>query len=319
MTVRWWILAGCLVACSGKNETSTGSSASTATNETEVGTIDGECALDVRVGRFSVDETEDYAVVDGKVNDAVVPTDVLTLLYASGDCEVLRRENPFCDPACGSSETCDLSGNCVPYPLGVSVGDVQLTGLVSPVTMSPVEPGNAYFDTSLPNPPWQAGEALHLSASGAAEGFSMDAIAPEALVLASTDWTLVPGEAFVVQWQAPSSNSASDVRLELRIDQHGSTPAKLVCKFADVGEGTVDAETLSVLIDNGLTGFPAGELHRRSVDHTDADTGCVEFLARSTRTAFVEVAGYTPCRQDTDCPDGETCNEALERCEPEAP
>ena len=29
----------------------------------------------------------------------------------------------------------------------------------------------------------------------------------------------------------------------------------------------------------------------------------------------LEIEGYTPCRRDEDCPEGQECNEALERCE----
>jgi hypothetical protein len=126
------------------------------------GSVDGECPEAVRVGRFVVDQTADYAFVDGKVSEAVVPTDVRTEVFAEGDCRILRRENPFCDPPCGGDETCDLSGTCVPYPSALNVGTVSVLGLSSAVSMEPVEPGNTYFDTS-PQPALDSGRpTVHL-------------------------------------------------------------------------------------------------------------------------------------------------------------
>ena len=88
--------------------------------------------------------------------------------------------------------------------------------------------------------------------------------------------------------------------------------------FEDDGEGVVPAETLDTLIGFGLTGFPFGELSRRTVDHVDLDGGgCLQMAARSSRLGNVDIEGYTPCRRDEDCPEGQTCNEALERCEDE--
>ena len=109
----------------------------------------------------------------------------------------------------------------------------------------------------------------------------------------------------------------TEIVLVLRIDMHGTTPSSLECVFPDTGGGVVSSATLGALVDAGLTGFPAGELRRRTADHADIDNGnCVEFLARSVQVPdLVEIEGYTPCRQDADCPDGQECNEALERCE----
>lgn len=285
--------------------------------DVEGGTLDGECPQETRVGRFVVDETLDYSFVDGQVSDAVLPTDVRTELVAAGDCRILRRENPFCDPPCGGTETCDLSGTCVAYPETVDVGVVEVFGLSTSVAMEPVQPGNAYFDTALDNPPWTPGAELALSTgSGAYPPLTLHGRAPEPLEVASDAWVLVPGEDFSVAWTPPATDSGTEVTLELRIDQHGTTPSTLVCAFADTGTGVVAAETLDVLVEAGLTGFPAGELRRRTADHGGLDGGgCVEFQARSVRIPHVDVEGYTPCRRDEDCPSGQTCNVELERCE----
>lgn len=285
--------------------------------EAESGTADGPCSLQTRAGRFVIDQTIDYAFVDGKLSDAVLPTDVLTEVVASGDCRILRRENPFCDPPCGGDETCDLSGSCVPYPATLDAGTVSVRGLSSAVEMEPVEPGNTYFDTSIANPPWTTGDPLSLSTDGGQVApFEMHGFAPDTLVGVTELWTLAAGTALEITWIPPTADVGTEVVAVLRIDQHGTTPSALECVFPDTGSGVVSAETMDALIAAGLTGFPAGELRRRTADHADLDNGtCVEFLARSVQVPRVEIEGYTPCRTDAECPEGQTCNVELERCE----
>lgn len=276
----------------------------------------GVCPQELRFGVFTVDSNEDYAAVAGAAADGVVPTAVLTELLRSGDCTIWRRENPFCDPPCASGETCGLDGACVPYPAAVELGTVDVFGLLQPVSMSPVNPGAAYFDTSVPNPPWTAGAVLTLRTGGGPSApVRVNAVAPEALAMEGADWSLSPGADFTVRWTAAAPGARTEVLLQLRIDQHGLTPASLECVFADDGEGTVPADTLDTLIGFGLTGFPAGSLARRTVDHAELGAGCIELHASSSRLARVEIEGYTPCRRDDECPEGQTCNEALERCE----
>lgn len=277
----------------------------------------GACAQERRHGRFTVDSNEDYASVSGSVADGVVPTDVLTELLTEGDCTIWRRENPFCDGGCDPGFTCDLGGSCVPYPTNQAVGTVSIGGLAAAVSMEPVEPGATYFDTSLPNPPWSAGAVSTLqSGGGAHDPFTLHGVTPIEMSLESPDWLLVPGEDLTVTWVPGPAGARTEIALGLRIDQHGLTPSTLRCVFADTGTGTVPASVLDALIDVGLTGYPNGLLTRQTIDSTDlSGGGCVELRLQSSRLAGVEIEGYTPCRRDEDCPDGEECNEVLERCE----
>lgn len=279
--------------------------------------LDGACPQESRWGRFTVDSNEDYAAVSGQVADGVVPTAVLTNLVTAGDCTIWRRENPFCDPGCDPGFTCSLDLECVPYPENQDLGTVGIAGLSSAVSMEPVVPGYSYFDTSLDNPPWTAGDALTVRTGGGAfDPAVASGVAPEPLDLETVEWVLAPGEPFTVEWGAAGSDASTEVVLDLRIDLHGLTPSSLQCVFADTGEGVVTAETLDELIDAGLTGFPEGSLKRRTIDHAlVGDGGCFDFVASSSRRARVDIEGYTPCRRDDDCPDGQECNEALERCE----
>lgn len=277
----------------------------------------GACDQAHRVGRFKVESNEDYAYAVGEVADGVLPTDVLTLAREDGDCTIWRRENPFCDPSCASGFTCSLEGECVPYPEAQDLGVVTIAGLTTPVSMEPVVPGNAYFDTALDHPPWDGRAVLTLESEGGARpALTLHAVAPDPFTVPEVAWLLVPGEPFTVTWDPPDAGARTEVVLNMRIDQHGLTPSTLSCVFEDDGEGTVPAESFAALVEFGITGFPTGELERRTVDHAVLEgEDCAELVASESRLADLEIEGYTPCRRDEDCPEGQECNEALERCE----
>ncbi len=279
--------------------------------------LDGECTDDVHWGNFTVDSNEDYSYVTGAVSDGVVPASILTKVLESGDCRIWRRENPFCDPSCEPGYTCDFDGTCVPYPAAQDLGTVSVDGLVQAVAMEPVPPSYAYFDTSLPNPPWEAGALVTVrSTGGAFDPFTLYGVAPVSLVPVSMSWVITEGEPLAVAWDAPTGPVRTEVALTLRIDQHGTTPSSIECVFADDGTGEVPADVIEELMAYGVSGFPAGDLARRTVDNGAVGAGgCVDLTVTSSRLAQVSISGYTPCRQDADCPDGLECNEAMERCE----
>ena len=183
--------------------------------------------------------------------------------------------------------------------------------------MDPVQPSDTYFDTSLPNPPWTPDEVATLrTGGGTQDAFTLHGVTPETMSLADANWYLVPGEDLTVTWVPAPSGARTQVELGLRIDLHGLTPSTLRCVFPDTGTGTVPSSVLDALIDVGLTGYPNGMLTRKSTDSTPlSGGGCVEFRLQSSKLAAVEIEGYTPCRRDEDCPEGQECNEALERCE----
>ena len=128
---KFWLGAvALLLACNGNDKGDTSDSTEPGDDgggSIEPGeiSVDGGCSQEVRWGTFTVDASVDYAVVDGQVLDGVVPTDVLTEIITVGDCTIWRRENPFCDPGCDPGETCDLAGQCVPYPESQDIGTVR--------------------------------------------------------------------------------------------------------------------------------------------------------------------------------------------------
>lgn len=280
--------------------------------------LDGPCTDANRVGRFVVESNEDYAYASGSVAEGVLPVAVLTLVAQAGECTIWRRENPFCNPNCEPGFTCDLSGTCVPYPSNVSVGDVTIRGLERTIVMSPVVPGNNYFNTTLSNPPWTPGQPIQLRTAGGDTWPEMTlfGVSPPQLEPATLAWLVTSGEPLVLQWD-PQPEAHTEIVARLRIDQHGFTPSNIECIFTDDGEAEIPNALIDQLVALGLTGFPAGELFRRSMDSVEVEPGaCIEFTPVSSRLPTVGVAGYTPCTADPQCPPGQICNEPLERCEP---
>jgi hypothetical protein len=274
----------------------------------------GECALSERVGGFTVESNDSYALVEGVVRDGVVPADVLDEVSGEGDCTMWRRTNPFCDPSCASGETCNEDGECIEYPLGVDLGVVTVDGLLGTVEMTAVEPDKSYFNTSLPNPPWTAGAGVVLRAGAGADAIELWGVGLTDFTPVETAWVLTAGTALALTWDTPTSEVGSKVRLDLNVDQHGATPISLTCLFDDDGAAELPASQVDALLSAGISGFPNGKLSRQTADRVDLSTGCVDFKLRAPRTPAVSVSGHTPCTEDEDCPKGQTCDEALETC-----
>lgn len=274
----------------------------------------GECSLSERVGGFTVESNESYALVEGLVRDGVVPADVLDEVSSEGDCTLWRRTNPFCDPSCASGETCDEDGECIAYPLGVDLGVVSVHGLLGAVEMSAVEPDKAYFNTSLPNPPWTAGDVVVLRAGAGADALELWGVGLPDFAPVETAWVLTAGTPLALTWDSPATDVGSKVRLDVTVDQHGATPISLTCLFDDDGAAELPASQVDALLAAGISGFPNGKLSRQTADRVDLSTGCVDLRLRAPRTPSVSVSGHTPCTEDEDCPDGQTCDEATETC-----
>ncbi len=284
--------------------------------------LGGTCPLDQRYGDFVVESYIDYAIVTGTVLNGVIPVSVLEEVEAAGECRLLRRNNPACNPACESDETCDFDGTCIPYPAASSLGTVTIGGLLEPASMEPVPPSMQYFLTRLPNPPWTTGGLIALQSSGGEfDPVALHGIGVDALQNVPPAWILRAGTPLALTWDLPAATARASVDLVLTIDQHGLTPISLTCSFADDGAGEVPAALIDLLIGAGVTGFPNGHLTRNTVDAamltpiSGGDPGCVEFRTGYRHDGEVAVEGFVPCDEDADCPDGLSCNEPIELCE----
>jgi len=275
----------------------------------------GACDQSMRIGGFVVESLPEYSVVQGQVLDGVVPGNVLEPLLAEGGCQLLRRNNPFCDPGCDPGFTCDWDGSCIPYPAALDLGVVTVDGLAAEVSMEPVQPGNNYFAVGLPLELMLAGQEVTLETTGGAwDPIALRGVGVEPLVPADEDWVVEEGEPLALSWTPPTSGAASEVLVSLNINQHGVSPATMFCILPDTGEGEIPASVLDGLFGAGVSGFPTGQLTRRTADSLTNEFGCVDFLARSPRTVGVDVVGYIPCDAMTPCPKGLECNLAIGLC-----
>ncbi len=303
-------------ACTDK-DTTAGTDSSLLDLDPATVPLGGACPLDTDYGGFYALLDDDSSAVEGNVADGVVPQTVLEQLNASGDCFVLRRNNPFCDPACEAGQTCDFEGDCLPYPVKQDLGTVTVAGLVQPVSMEPVFPGNTYYDTTLPTPPFEPGKLIALDMPGGAYGpLTLYGVGVEPLVSLDAEWSVEAGVALEVAWEPPTAGVVrSEVGLSINVDQHGTSPGAVYCVFEDDGAGTVPVALIDGLIEAGVTGFPSGALERRTLDQGPAGTGCMDFKVAAPVGVEVDVVGFTPCVDTSDCPDDLECNLALQVCE----
>ncbi len=275
----------------------------------------GACTQAERVGRFSIEKQSDFGVVQGAVADGVVPTSIPEIVTDDGVCQLLKRRNLSCTPACVGAETCGEDGECIDYPRQISVGTVVIDGLTKPTTIEPANPGNTYFAPGADNPPFAVGSEITLSASGDQGHGPFDLFGRGSEPLTETPiWSLEEGQDLAVTWAAGTTEGAQ-IAVELTIDQHGTSPLSLACVFDDTGSGTVPTAIIDQLITSGVSGFPNGRIMRRTADKVEIDVGCVDMLVGSPVIADVDVIGFTPCNSPDDCPPDQTCNLKIELCE----
>ena len=278
----------------------------------------GACALAERWGGFSVEAHEQFSFVDGVVADGVNPITVLEEVLSEGECKLLQRLNPFCDPPCAAGETCGNDNNCVTFPSNQDAGVLVFEGLKEPLELEPVAPGNNYFATGLPHPAAEPDAEITLTATGGVFGdLALYGVGVHPLDLGEdVQWDVEEGVDLQVTWEPPPGEVRSHVFMLVNIDQHGASPLNLVCNVPDTGSASIPSSVMDELLAFGVSGFPNGQLIRRTVDSVPiGDGGCVEFVISSPRGPDVRVAGHTPCKSDLDCPTGQTCTLVIETCQ----
>jgi hypothetical protein len=305
-----WLFAA---ACT--NDPGDAGSDSADTTPVVPGELDGACPLNERVGLFSVVHEANYSAVDGEINEAVIPTAIVEATITAGGCQLLARDNPFCDPPCAAGEACTHAGTCIPYPARQDTGTVTIAGLDLAVALV-MEPraDKRYFETTLPHPAFSPDTAISLTSTGGEVGpLELSGRGFTPLELTQTTWTAKAGEPLIVNW-VPETDGEASFYLTINVDQHGTSPATLVCEGPDSGSLEVPASVIDALLASGISGFPTGHAYRRTVDSVETEVGCVEFQVRSHRDAQLEVTGHTPCTSEADCPDGQSCDLMIETC-----
>ncbi|MFT7578563.1 MAG: hypothetical protein ACI9MR_000221 [Myxococcota bacterium] len=275
------------------------------------------CADAARVGTFQVGRWQRYSAVTGEVTNGVIPLTVRQEIGRDGDCRLLRKQNPFCNPACANGDLCDHDGQCIPYPENQSVGTITVSGLNALVEMMP-NPVQSYAAVDVPLALFDTDAEITLSAAGdALAGFTMAAFGVPPLVAPEETLDLARDRPLVVEWTAEPG--AWHIVFSVNIDQHGSSPVTLVCDVADSGRHTVSATLINAFLDAGVSGFASFDLVRRTVSSTtvdafNADANCIELQVLSQADGRLTVNGHIACTRPQDCPPELVCDRAVNTC-----
>jgi hypothetical protein len=270
------------------------------------------CAESDVVGQFKIGLGNGFTWVEGKVTDGVSPDPLPEELGRAGDCRLLRDVSTTCAPACPvATERCGQEGVCVALPRTHDVGTVSVYGLVIPMQMSPNAITRNYSNPArpmLPNPGFLPGADLRVVTAGGDYGpFELRGFGVTPLVLGSDPIDIAAGRATSLRWLPPELAGPTRLHVELNINLHGSTSARVECEFADTGAGEIPATLIDGLIAQGLSGFPTLTAERRSATSVEIEPGCVELLVVSELSTPVRVEGITSCNTEMPCPDGQTC------------
>ncbi len=315
-----WLMLG--LACKGEAPSETGDDTQVSADDTAdqvdpdtVG-LDGTCALEDDYGGFVVEVYEDLSNVEGAVSDGVVPESVLENILEDNGCVLWRQNLAYCDGGCDAGYVCDFEGNCLPYPSNQDLGTVSIGGLGTDVAMEPVTPGYTYYDTSLAHPAFTGGELIALRMPAGTYGpVTLHGVGVEPLAGLGDGWFVEDGVDTIITWDPPTASVVrSDIVVKVRIDLHGSTPLTLACTWEDTGSGTIPGKVMAQMVAGGVTGFPQGFIWRRTADKAEVGEGCMDLVVSSPREVEVDVANFTPCLTDEDCPKGQECDVEFQIC-----
>lgn len=255
----------------------------------------GACPLDAKLGDLIIATRDDgggvtYAEVKGEFYDQVNPTTVLEPLEEADGCQLLRKNNPFCDPPCdGATTTCSQAGTCVPVGRLRSVGTLKVRGLEVELDLEPN--GNRYGSFDVPNPPFSADAAIFADASGGElAGFALEGYGVEPLAVASNEWTIFQGQPLDITWTASSGRGR--ILATLNVDQHGNSPVTMYCEWDDDGSATIPASMIDTFLSYGYSGAASGNLYRLTVDSATVTEGCVELRVMSHLRALLAIDGF---------------------------
>ncbi len=306
----------------GTNASGSGNTSGSSSGSTTGGTPSGPSDV---VGSFQVQlvvDTEDpekgSTSVIGKVNDGSSPANLVwTTIKEEGDCRLEKPSVPFCDPGCGA-DVCVADGECQAYPKGQSAGEVTLSGVKLAGGESSLvlkEVVNAYqppANTTFAWPPFAEGDEVTVKAAGdAVAAFELKAQGVKPMVLMGKTYEVAEGKQLDLAWEAAGDSKASQVHLKLDISHHGGTRGMIQCDTDDTGSLSISGAMITELIGLGTAGFPTFVLTRSTRGEAQLTHGVVELEVSAKVEQAVMVAGVTSCTEDSDCADGETCQDDL--------
>lgn len=304
----------------GSAGTSAGGSAGTSDGDVASDLPYAPCSSETDVGGFIIELGADFTSVGGRVFDRVNPGLVPTTLMSEGDCRLVTLPNLLCDPACpASAQTCGPGNQCVPLPVGRSVGDVTVSGLVRDVEMTANANTGSYRATPpLPHPGFTTGADLRVSASGGDYApFELRGWGIEPFQFTGETVDVSGGAPAALSWAPPTQAGPARVRAVLDINNHGSSSNAIECDFPDTGSAEIPAALIDALIGLGSSGFPTLGITRRTATSTSIEPGCVQLVVTTDILYSLDVSleGLVSCNDDSMCPDGQTCKPVERFCE----
>jgi hypothetical protein len=264
-------------------------------------------------------ETPGYTAVLGRVYDGPTPS---TIVWEEGTkdgaCQLLTPRVPFCSTPCGGSAACVEDEVCVPYPTAHGVGKVTAKGLKTDgggaeFSMDPIgESYQAPAGVKLLYPPFAEGEDVIFSASGDYYGaFTVQSRGISPLALTNASIALEDGKPITLTWTPPGQADLTSIHVKLDISHHGGTKGVIECEGGDTGSLELSAAILKELASLGVAGFPTIVVARRAVGSTTISPGRVELVVASDVERAVQIPGLTSCTEDSQCPNGQTCQQDL--------
>lgn len=257
--------------------------------------------------------------VIGKIYDGPTPSQLVWELKAEeGGCQLLTPRVPFCNEPCGGSAVCVEDDTCQPYPAAHGAGDVTVTGLnlesgAASLVMSPT--ANNYqppAGTKLGYPPADEGQVVRFEASGDFfSAFTVEAKGVSPLDLLNETIALEPDQPLQLTWTPPGEADIAKLHVKLDISHHGGTKGMIECNVEDTGSLDIPASLVKQLLDLGVAGFPTIIVTRKSVGSTTIPPGRVDLVVSSQIEQAVAIAGLTSCNDDSQCPEGQTCQSDL--------
>lgn len=318
-----------LSACSGAGTSSEAGVSSDAGTSSDAGGSSQDAGVSGAslLGAFQVtlvapaNNVAGYTTVAGKVSDGPTPTlPVWKKSVVDGDCALFVPRNAFCTSCsgvCVDDETCEL------YPTAKSVGTATLTGLRTSAgpaqqTLSP-GPGDYYqLIDELPFPAFDEGGEISVATSGGDyPAFTLKSTGILPLELTNDTITVAQDQPVTLTWTKPSISGISQIAAVLEIAHHGGVKANVTCATSDSGSLTISASLVTQLIAKGVAGFPTVTVTRSAVGSTPVGSGRVELQILSSVERQVTIPGVISCTEDSDCPNGRTCDtDATKTCNP---
>src|SRR5690606_32781587 len=205
-------------------------------------------------------------------------------------------------------------GVCVAFPEPLDVGPISVEGIrtTSGKSSFVMRPSLGVYRPSGDQPaypPYDEGALVTVTAKGsaAAAGFTLGARGP-AIPELLNDSIVLDGSPIVVRWTPPGPDAGPTTMLvAIDVSHHGGLKGAIHCETGDDGEVEIAGSLVNELKALGVSGFPQIDLVRRTSAALEGHAANLILEARVLD--YVTIPGLSSCREDGDCPGGQTCQD----------